>query len=98
MNRRLAIGFALWQGLGAMGFLLWESVNTPALLIAEWVLLLPGNLVAPRIVSAALWESGLSLRALSLCSLVLTIALNALVWVAVIGVSRRYRSKQRRTA
>jgi hypothetical protein len=98
MNRRLAIGFALCQGLGAIGFLLWESVESPVLLVGEWVLLLPGNLVAPRIVSAALWRGGLSLRAVSVWALVLTIALNALVWVAVVSIYRRYRSQHGRAA
>lgn len=93
MRRRVLIVFALWQVLGTFGAVFWEWVGSAALWVLGFVLLLPGNLIAPFI-DNLLWESPLSLRAVSVISLIVAVAINFAMWCAVAWVVRRYRTRR----
>jgi hypothetical protein len=97
MRRRVLIVFALCQAFGAFGAVFWEWIGSAALWVLGFVLLLPGNLVAPFI-DNLLWESPLSLRAMSVVSLIMAIAINFAMWCAVAWVMRRYRMRRTRAA
>lgn len=99
MSKKALFVFALWHLLGAIGFLLWDRpLNTAALWVMGFILLLPGNLIASDVVSGLLWRSELSLEVMSVLSLVLAVAINFACWLAIAGFTRWWRHRSVDTA
>lgn len=93
MSKRVAIVFTIWQALGAFGFLFWNwPKDTPALWVIGFVLLLPGNFIASNIIENVLWQSPLSLQAMSVLTLITAIAVNFALWFAIGWIVRRRRT------
>jgi hypothetical protein len=53
-----------------------------------FITLLPGNLMAAMLIEKLFWNTGLSLRAMSIVEIPLMIVFNAVLWFVVIGSIR----------
>ena len=98
MPRSFWIVFAVWQALGVVGAVCWSFTMSrlgPVLWGMGFLLMMPGNYLAAEAVDRTLWTSGLSLRALSVITLALGVAINAAVWYivgsGVRSIARRLR-------
>jgi hypothetical protein len=60
------------------------------------VALFPGNFLSAMVIEKLFWSSGLSLTAMSVAEMPLVVAINALLWVGVIGAIRRLRGQRSR--
>ena len=62
----------------------WRFVAAPivgeALWVLQFVLLLPGSLLAVAITEGPLWNTGLSLQSLAILDLIASIGFNAVLW------------------
>ena len=99
MSKRLLVVFVVVQGLGVLGAVLWSVTYTaagPWLWMMGFFLMFPGNFASASLVDATLWETGLSLRALSIVTLALAVAINAGVWSLMRWGIRRVASARRR--
>jgi uncharacterized membrane protein YjjB (DUF3815 family) len=96
--RRWTILFACVQLTGLVSICIWHLAKAPGLFFwdAAFITLLPGNLLAERLIERLLWNTGLSLRAMSIIEIPLLVAFNAMAWFVVIGsirwlLGRRFR-------
>jgi uncharacterized membrane protein YjjB (DUF3815 family) len=86
------------QLTGLVSICIWHLAKAPGLFFwdAAFITLLPGNLLAERLIERLLWNTGLSLRAMSIIEIPLLVAFNAMAWFVVIGsirwlLGRRFR-------
>jgi hypothetical protein len=83
VTRRFAVLFVIWQGIGLLGALTW---NLPKSTAAQWVIgflcLLPGNIVASRLVEDMVWTR-VSMQMLTLTVLLATVGINLGFWLLV---------------
>ncbi len=79
--------FVAVQVIGVACSWLWQFVPS-AIGVPLWgtalVVLVPGNFLGEWVVERLLWRSGVSLVGMSVISTVLAVAINAVVWYAVV--------------
>ena len=97
MSRRTWTAFVVVQLLGAV--CVWSgprilSAPGPVLFVTGLVLLAPGGLLSLVIVEKLLWSSGLTLSGMTCAELILTVALNAVLWWSVARGRKAIRSRR----
>jgi hypothetical protein len=97
MSRKILIVFIVWQAVGALGACLWQVWSSIGAQLwgAGFLLLLPGNIIAAKVVEGLLWQKELSLRTLGAMELVGAIAINFVLCWGIARIVRRYRWRMR---
>jgi hypothetical protein len=84
--RQGAILFIIVQLAGLASMLIWPfgRVTGPFLWGTAFIALFPGNIAAGLLVEKYLWNTGLSLRVLSIIEIPLLLLFNGVLWFAAI--------------
>lgn len=92
--------FVLVQSIGIACSWLWQHVPAD-ISVVLWgtalVLLIPGNFLASWIVENSFWQSGLSLTSMGAFSTLLLLAINTLLWLALVKAFRHIRDRRNAT-
>jgi hypothetical protein len=100
-RRTVALAFVATQALGTACSWLWQHLDS-SIGVPIWatalVLLMPGNVLGSWIAESVLWGSSFSLLAMGVFSTVLTLLINALVWLGAIRLMGWALSQRRKPA
>ena len=87
--------FTLVEGFAVASWLLWPMFASSQLGSFLWgsqlVLLMPGSIASGELVESVLWRTGISLFTMSTLILILSVAVNALLFWLVMHVLARLR-------
>ena len=86
--------FIMLETIAVISAFTWELTTSalgPVLWLAQFILLMPGSILVGRLVERTLWTSELSLRSLGILKLIVSIAVNAVVWFLLLQLVRRFR-------
>jgi len=70
------VSMCVWPFAKSAGPFLWGTA---------FIALFPGNITAAFLIEKFFWNTGLSLKAMSIAEIPLLLVLNAVLWFAVIG-------------
>jgi hypothetical protein len=89
--RRWTVAFLGVQLSGLACMWMWPHARVAGAFFwgAAFVALIPGNILSTTLIEKLFWNSSLSSTAMLIAELLLMVAINALLWIVVIGVIRK---------